>query len=492
MAETPQCAYQVPVGNPTIMVLTVLYAHARQGDVDAYQRHQGPPPVALCDAGDVATFLAGGPGKPPGRLKKSQVYAHLGELKAAGAIRPATNGTGWELMPRVSDTMESGCQQRTTEVSSVRNSGIDQSGNPEWRVRESGTSPETRKKNSENSEKSVRESGNESGIPENLPSFNQFYRNKNETIRSAAAANNNSDRGIGKAGSARAISLIELLAKLHTPIEPIRRFRPGDPSHLRWAEDLLLVDIGPDDDVFAVAIARYEYVVSVCRDFATMAAVDWHGQETFWKPGMLSLIVGKKATMSPWEAVERNVEQWRREQRVREQSEQASTAQAGELERRAVEDRLADLAHLAQHGEPRFAQELRSAGQPVDTRDHAADLAAARAAVEAARGQGRAPTIAEVNAAIQAVPPKAVSGVEAVAGPLADQLPMPAILSRIAHPQAGTFAVDRRFEEAVQRGTQEKIMEFARSGRQPSVEEAKEIRQRVRDELSKRGARSKT
>lgn len=304
-------------------------------------------------------------------------------------------------------------------------------------------------------------------------------------------------------GPARALlfELVQQLDAMFTPADAdgvvleSRRIRP-DVETLRRLTELLT----PPEDVDAAAWLerRIASVTAYVRDYAVICTADPE-QAHNWGGPMLEprLLKGQR---SAWEVLERIVDRWREDQAAARASARVAAVEAARAEARAVEDRLDELEQLARHGEPAFARELRAAGQAAPPRrDHVADYAAARTAVEAARTAGREPTLAEIAAAVAAVPALDTDArnLEMPATPgLTPLPPLPPIRPAVEPPprelsddeeaeirqrgrqrEAAIGRVERqtvgqRIHEAIKR-----FRELAR--RDPTPEEAAEIRRRA-------------
>lgn len=267
-----------------------------------------------------------------------------------------------------------------------------------------------------------------------------------------------------------------------------------DADTLRRLTELLT----PPDDVDAASWLdrQVETVRRYVRDYATICegdpkqAHEWGGYMLETRP-----IKGKR---SAWEVLTNIVDRWREAQAAAVVAAREAAAEARVAEAHAVAERLAELEHLARVGEPAFARELRAAGQrSTAPRDHVADHAAAVAAVAAARAAGREPTLAEVNAAVAAVPgPADTIAIFLDSSPPLGVTPLPhPPMQHVGEPPVRELTEDEeaeireraRSEDAdaePERSVGERIHDAIRhfrelAGRAPTESEANEIRRRV-------------
>lgn len=235
------------------------------------------------------------------------------------------------------------------------------------------------------------------------------------------------------------------------PLES-RRIRP-DADTLRRLAELLT----PPDDVDAQAwtAREVERVRSYVTTYAEICRADPE-QARSWGSRML------ETRTTAWETTMRIVDRWREEQAAAATAEREAQAHAAAAEARAVAERLAELEQLARTGETPGEREVREQlGLPA--RDHRADHAAALAAQRAAREAGRPLALADLNAAVRAAP-----------GPVEPaSTPLPALpsMARVA-PEAGRPPLTEDEEDALRLQGQLRVEvddEFDLVGRRISV-----------------------
>lgn len=275
-----------------------------------------------------------------------------------------------------------------------------------------------------------------------------------------------------------------------------------DAETLRRLAELLT----PPEDVDAVSWLERQVatVRAYVRDYARICETNPE-QAREWGGYMLETRL-IKSTRSAWEVLTNIVDRWREAQAEADVAARQAAAEARTAEARAVAERLDDLAGLARNGEPAFARDLRAAGQAAPLRrDHIADHAAARRVVEAAHAEGRAPTLAEINTAVAAVPaldepldknakildtPRSTSGVT----PLPPMPPMQHVVEppprELTEDEEAEIRERGRRREGQVAFTNEQLLsrrintivrEFTeRAGRPPTPEESEEISRLVR------------
>jgi len=225
-----------------------------------------------------------------------------------------------------------------------------------------------------------------------------------------------------------------------------------------------------------------------------------------WGGWMLETRLGK-GTVSAWVTLTRIVDRWREAQAAAATAAQTAAAEGRHAEARAVAERLAELEQHARHGETPGEREVRvQLGRPA--RDHRADHAAALAVVGAARAAGRAPQIAEVNAAVAQVP--ALVDGTALNIPAAERsgvTPLPQLppMQHVGEPPAreltdeeeaairetgrrreGQVGLDA--EQLLSRRVSRFVREFInRTGRAPTPEESEQISRLVRGQKGATG-----
>lgn len=187
-----------------------------------------------------------------------------------------------------------------------------------------------------------------------------------------------------------------------------RRIRP-DAETLRRLAELLT----PPEDVDGPAWLEREVasVTAYVRDYAKICAADPE-QARQWGGDMFETRI-RKGVRSAWDTLTRIVDRWREAQAVARAGARALAEDTRRADAAALAERLAELEQLAGRGETPGEREARLLLK-LPARDHAADHRAALDLVRAGQQRGRPPTLAELNAAVAAVP----AIVEPVATPL--------------------------------------------------------------------------